>query len=209
MRQVVWAGALLALAGCYPGGAETVTDLDSVTTQHDRSASFSTIHTYALPDSIQEVVAPHGRPLGIDHTYDAQILAWVASNLEALGYTRVDPAVTPADVDVLVTASATRYVEYVSYPFYDYWPGWAGFSSYDASWGVYYPWAYGAAYATVLDAGTLRIEMLDARSPDPSNKQLRAIWSAAVDGVLAGSTDSLLQRIQHGIDQAFAQSSYL
>jgi len=209
MRQVVWAGALVALAACYPGGAETVTDLDTVTTQHDPAGSFSTIRTYALPDSIQEVTSPHGRPLTIDHSHDAQILAWVAANLDGLGWTRVDPAVTAPDVDVLVSASATRYVEYVSYPFYDAWPGWAGFSTYDGTWGVTYPWMSSASYPTVLDAGTLRVEMLDARTPDASTKTLTAIWTASIDGVLAGSTDSLLQRIEHGVDQAFAQSSYL
>jgi len=209
MRRVAWAGALVALAACYPGGAETVTDLDTVATQHDPSADFSSLRTYALPDTITEVSAGSGQPLTIDHSYDARILARVASNLDALGYQRVDPATTTPDVDVLVSATATRYVEYVSYPFYDYWPGWDGFSGYDGSWGIYYPWVYGAAYATTIDAGSLRIEMLDRRSANASTKQLTAIWNASVDGVLGGSTESLVQRIEHGIDQAFAQSPYL
>ncbi|HVP60949.1 MAG TPA: DUF4136 domain-containing protein [Myxococcaceae bacterium] len=204
MRQVAWAVVSL-LAACYPGGAETVGDLDSVTTQHDQSASFSTLRTYALPDSIQEVSSGRGAPLTIDHSYDARILARVESNLNALGLQRVDPATATPDVDVLVSATATRYVEYVSYSFYDLWPG--GFAGYDGSWGVYYP--YGAAYATVLDAGSLRIEMLDRRTADPSTKQLTAIWTASVDGVLGGSTESLVQRIEAGIDQAFVQSPYL
>ncbi|HUM10789.1 MAG TPA: DUF4136 domain-containing protein [Myxococcaceae bacterium] len=206
MRQVAWAAALL-LAACYPGGAETVADLDSVTTQHDGSASFSTLRTYALPDTIQEVSSARGEPLTIDHSYDARILARVAANLDALGLQRVDPATATPDADVLVTFTATRYVEYVSYPFYDVWPG--GFSGYDDTWGVYYPWVYGTAYATVLDAGSLRIEMLDRRTANPSTKQLTAIWTASVDGVLAGSTESIVQRIEKGIDQAFAQSPYL
>jgi hypothetical protein len=198
----------MLLAACYPGGAETVTDLDSVTTQHDRSANFSTLRTYALPDSIQEVAARGGQPLPMDHSYDASILARVASNLDALGLQRVDPTTATPDADVLVTFTATRYVDYVSYPFYDVWPGWAGFSGYDGSWGVYYPWA-GTAYATVLDAGSLRIDMLDTRTANPSTKQLTAIWNASVDGVLSGSVESITQRIEKGIDQAFAQSPYL
>ena len=211
MRQVAWAAVLL-LAACYPGGAETVEDLDSVTTQHDPSAGFSTLRTYALPDSIQEVSSQqvssrHGQPLPIDHSYDGRILARVAANLDALGLQRVDPSTVTPDVNVLVTFTATRYVEYVSYAFYDGWPGWGGFAGYDASWGVYYP--YGTTYATVLDAGSLRIEMLDRRTADPSTKQLTAIWTASVDGVLGGSKESLVQRIEKGIDQAFAQSPYL
>ena len=76
-----------------------------------------------------------------------------------------------------------------------------------ASWGVYYP--YAASYATVIDAGSLRIEMLDLRTPNPSSKQLTAIWTASFDGLLGSDPASLLQRIEKGIDQAFAQSPYL
>jgi len=206
MRKVAWAAALL-LAGCYPGGAETVEDLDSVTTQHDPSASFSTLRTYALPDTIQEVASKGGHPLPMDHSYDTQILARVAANLDAIGLRRVDPATETADVDVLVTFTATRYTEYTSYPFYDVWPGWDGFDGYDASWGIAYPGSSGSA--TVLDAGSLRMEMLDQRTANPSTRQLTAIWTASVDGVLAGDNASIVQRIEKGIDQAFAQSSYL
>lgn len=209
MRKVAWVAGLLLLAACYPGGAETVTDLDTVTTQHDASASFSTLGTYALPDSIQEVSSAHGQPLTIDHSYDARILARVQSNLDAIGLRRVDPTTETPDVDVLVSATATRYTEYVSYPFYEMWPGWSGFAGYDGSWGVYYPWVYGTTYVTVIDAGSLRIDMLDQRTANPSTKQLTAIWTASFDGVLGGSKESLVQRIEKGIDQAFAQSPYL
>jgi hypothetical protein len=207
MWRFVGTGALLTLSACYPGGAETVTDYDSVITQHDRSADFASIHTYALPDSIRDAsVGPGALP--IDHSHDAEILARVQANFDGLGWMRVDPASASPDVDVLVSAAANRYVSYISYSFYDYWPGWSGFQGYDGSWGVYYPWA-GAVDVVVFDAGSLLIDMLDARNPDPSTKQLRAIWSAAFQGLLAGSTDSLLQRIEQGIDQAFAQSPYL
>jgi len=206
MRKVAWVAALL-LAACYPGGAETVEDLDSVTTQHDATASFATLRTYALPDTIQEVASSGGQPLPMDHSYDTRILARVEANLNAIGLRRVDPAAETADVDVLVTFTATRYTEYTSYPFYDVWPEWDGFSGYDASWGIHYP--YASASATILDAGSLRIEMLDQRTANPSTKQLTAIWTASVDGVLAGDKESIVQRIEKGIDQAFAQSSYL
>jgi len=206
MRKVAWAAAVV-LAACYPGGAETVEDLDSVTTQHDATASFATIRTYALPDTIQEVASSGGQPLPMDHSYDTRILARVEANLNAIGLRQVDPASETPDVDVLVTFTATRYTEYTSYPFYDVWPDWDGFSGYDASWGIHYP--YASASATILDAGSLRIEMLDQRTADPSTKQLTAIWTASVDGVLAGDKESTVQRIEKGIDQAFAQSSYL
>jgi len=206
MRKVAWAAALL-FAACYPGGAETVEDLDSVTTQHDASASFSTLRTYALPSTIQEVASRSGQPLAMDHSYDTRILARVAANLDAIGLRQVDPATETPDVDVLVTFTATRYTDYSSYSFCDLWPGWSGFDGYDSSWGIDYP--YASASATVLDAGSLRIEMLDQRTANTSTKQLTAIWNASVDGVLAGDKESIVQRIEKGIDQSFAQSPYL
>jgi len=206
MRKVAWAAALL-FAACYPGGAETVEDLDSVTTQHDASASFSTLRTYALPSTIQEVASRSAQPLAMDHSYDTRILARVAANLDAIGLRQVDPATETPDVDVLVTFTATRYTDYSSYSFCDLWPGWSGFDGYDSSWGIDYP--YASASATVLDAGSLRIEMLDQRTANTSTKQLTAIWNASVDGVLAGDKESIVQRIEKGIDQSFAQSPYL
>lgn len=209
MRHAEWAAAVGLLAACYPGGAETVSDLDTVTTQHDPKATYSTIQTYALPSSVQELPTQSGHPLSIDHSNDATILATVAANLDALGWHRVDPATTTPDVNVLVSVTAARYLEYVSYPFYSWYPGWGGFAGYDPTWGVYYPWVYEGMYPTVIDAGSLRIEMLDVRTPDPATKQLTAIWTASLEGVLAGSTQSILDRVNRGINQAFAQSPYL
>ena len=51
--------------------------------------------------------------------------------------------------------------------------------------------------------------MLDRRTANPSTKQLTAIWNASIDGVLSGDNESIVERIEKGIDQAFAQSSYL
>jgi hypothetical protein len=50
--------------------------------------------------------------------------------------------------------------------------------------------------------------MLDARNPDTANKLLRSLWSVAVNGV-PSSNASNLQRVEQGIDDAFAQSPYL
>ncbi|HSP20422.1 MAG TPA: DUF4136 domain-containing protein [Myxococcaceae bacterium] len=207
MRQVALAAAMGLLAACYPGGAETLSDLDTVTTQHDPRAAYDSIHTYAMPSSIQETPAPAGEPLAIDHSNDTAILATVAANLNKLGWRQVDPATATPDVNVMVSVTASRYREYVSYPFHAWYPGWPGFTGYDDTWSVYYP--YGGGYATIIDAGSLRIEMLDTRAPNTTAKQLTAIWTASLDGVIGGSAQSLLARVNAGIDQAFAQSPYL
>lgn len=206
MRQLAVVGAM-CLVACYPGGAETLTDFDSVTTERDAAANFASLHTYALPDSIMELPPAHGTQLPLDHSYDAEILGRVASNLDKLGWTRVDPTTTTADVDVLVSVTLGQYVNFVSYDYYSGYPGWPGFDDYGPSWGVGYSWA-GGGYVQVIDAGSLRVDMLDARNPDTSTQQLNALWAATFRGLLA-STDSNLQRINQAIDQAFAQSPYL
>ena len=206
MRRLAVVGAMWSLAACYPGRGDDHR-LRLVTTKHDASANFADLPTYALPDSIMELPPSSGTQLPLDHSYDAQILAKVASNLDRLGWTRVDPSTTTPDVDVVVSITLGRYRNYVSYGFYNGYPGWAGFHDYDASWGIAYSWA-GPGYVQFIDAGSLRIDMLDARNPNAATQQLNALWAATFNGLLA-SPASNLQRIDQAIDQAFAQSPYL
>jgi len=205
MRRLAVVGAGLLLAACYPGGGETLTDFDSVTTQHDPAADFASLRTYAMPDSIMELPVTD-TPL-LDHSNDATIVARVAANLDARGWTRVDPATIAPDVDVVVYASLGPSLLYVSYPFFDGFPGWAGFAGYDNSWGVFYPWSR-PGRRVLIEQGSVRVDMLDARNPDTANKVLRSLWSVAVNGV-PSSNASNLQRVEQGIDDAFAQSPYL
>ena len=101
----------------------------------------------------------------LDHSNDATIVARVAANLDARGWTRVDPATIAPDVDVVVYASLGPSLLYVSYPFFDGFPGWAGFAGYDNSWGVFYPWSR-PGRRVLIEQGSVRIDMLDARNPD-------------------------------------------
>jgi len=202
MRRLA-AAATVFLAACYPGGAEVLTDLDSVTTQHDPAANFSALHTYAMPDVVAEL--PVSATPALDHSNDPAILAKVAANLDALGWSRVDPSTTTPDVAVIVYASLGPSVLWIPYPFFDAFPGFAGFAAYDSSWRTFYPWARDHE---LFDGGSVRVDMLDARNPDTANHVLRALWTGAVVG-LPSTQQSNLQRIDQGLDQAFAQSPYL
>ena len=202
MRRLA-AAAVMMLAACYPGGADTLTDFDSVTTQHDPAAKFSGLHTYAMPDSVGEL--PVSALPALDHSNDAAVVARVAANLDSRGWIRVDPSAVTPDVQVVVYASLGPSVLWIPYPFFDAFPGWPGFAGYDSSWRVFYPWARDRE---VFDGGSVRFDMLDARNPDTANHRLRALWSGAVVG-LPSTPGSNLQRINQGVDQAFAQSLYL
>ncbi len=47
--------AVLLVAACYPFSVSEVQQLDTVTTLHDPLASFSTIGTFVVPDSVVQI----------------------------------------------------------------------------------------------------------------------------------------------------------
>jgi hypothetical protein len=120
--------------------------------------------------------------------------------MDALGYTRVaDPAT--ADVHVLPAASIRDYTGYAYYGgYWGYWyggyPGWG--------WYPYYP-SGGVAYSYSI--GTLFILMVDPHKTLPDGKLAPPIWIAGINGLVDQGTNA--NRIEKGIDQAFAQSQYL
>jgi hypothetical protein len=50
--------------------------------------------------------------------------------------------------------------------------------------------------------------MLDRRAENPTSQSIPLLWAAGIDGVVT-TTASTTERALVGIDQAFAQSSYL
>src|SRR5690242_2017947 len=99
-------GALAA--GCYPGGLETVSQTDLVATFFQKGVDFTAKNTYNMPDSIVDVGVAAGASSTLDHKYDAQILAKIQSELQAMGYTRV----TTTKPDVVVIVSAIKVDNY-------------------------------------------------------------------------------------------------
>jgi hypothetical protein len=202
--------AWAALAtGCHPDDPTSVAELDVVATAHDDTVDFGTIGTYAMPDSVVEIVPPEsvGTTLPFNHAYDQLILDGVTEHLAALGYTRVttiDPANLP-DVLVTVRGIAVRNTDiYAFYPWWPYW-GWYWPCCYGPGWGVGYPIVSVEQY----DVGTIAIDMWDLRRSDPETETIPAVWVAALRGLLEGAAADAPFRIDQAIDRAFAQSPYL
>jgi len=193
---------LLFLAGCYPGEVDSVEELDLVTTLFDKNADFSAYKTYAITDTIIHICdlnqAEQDCPSELTRLFDQQIIAQVRTNLADLGFTETDSA--SADVFVLLAANATDVYGYSYY--YWYWDYWYG---YPPGWGWYYP---PTTVVYEFTTGTLMINMFDPDKADTGNKHIKAVWVAAINGLI-GEGGNAQNRISSTINQAFEQSTYL
>ncbi len=181
---------------CYPGGADDVEDLDVVLTNYDKSVDFSNFTTYSLADTV--VYFTEGVNVVIDHQYDQAILGLVESNFNALGYTKVDPAVETPSFAVVVSAFSNVTYEYFVDYWYDYW-GWYW------PYFPYYPWYPVPVTVYSYRTGSIVIEMINSQ-PTLNNRTV-ILWTGITDGVLDGG--NIPQRIENGINQCFIQSPYL
>ncbi|MGH7674550.1 MAG: DUF4136 domain-containing protein [Gemmatimonadales bacterium] len=190
------AGVVLAAGSCYPGRVTDDTRYDTVSTLFEQGADFGGIRTYSLPDSVIHLVPP-GEIDDVPRTYDALILAEVRASLNARGYTDVGDTDT-SDAVVLVGAASSDWIVYGGW--WNYWCWWDPFYCS----GGYYPPYWGAYTFTT---GSIMILMTDRRTPGPGAEPSRAIWLAAINGLLGGGSTAAL--ISANIDQAFAQSPYV
>ncbi|MEA3409001.1 MAG: DUF4136 domain-containing protein, partial [Candidatus Eisenbacteria bacterium] len=200
--------AALVLSSCgLDSGFNSIADFDVIVTIYDDEADFGAIQTYAMPDSVAYLGDDKGgsgrsRDEGI---YDQLILDELAANLEAIGYVREeDPENNGADVVVLAGVTSTDWEVWVSNPWYD-WGYWGYYSDYY----YYYPPCYGCGSSYTFTTGSLLVIMEDRNEADHDEETIPVIWAAGLNGLLEGSTSSINNRIIDGIEQAFAQSSYL
>jgi len=184
----------LILTSCYPDPVIYTEDLDMVYTDYDNGFSFTSMQTYAMPDSIVEVTKEISSPGDLEfmpEPYASQILKNISDNMAAYGWQRVeDPE--QADLVLLPVSWSNTTVVY----WYNYW---CWYSYYYCGWG-YYPPTTASSYTT----GTLALGLLykGDNQIDPTK-----VWAGAVNGVLSGSNN--VSRATKGIDQAFIQSPYL
>jgi len=188
----------LFLSSCYPDYGMSTSDYDIVLTRYNESTDFQSFNTFAMPDSVFHLI-PEDADDDISRKYDAQILAKVVSNMQSMGYTRVDTDnLTDQTIAVIVNATSSTYSGY------SYYPGWG--------WGYpgcgYYPgWAVPYQYTT----GSVIIEMYDGSKIEDENIEVAPlIWLSGINGLTSGSSGTATSsRINNSLDQAFKQSPYL
>jgi uncharacterized protein DUF4136 len=192
-----------ALVSCYPGDQLTTEEADVVVTLFDDQTDFSTLQSYAMPDTIIHLVADSSSD-DLRRDFDDEILAQVASEMAAKGFTRAsDP--NDADAFLLVSASTREQVGYTGYPWGGYW-GW--YVPYPPGWGWgWYPWYGGGGTIYTYRSGTIFMQLLDPAQADSTEGKIPTVWIGAINGLVQGNT--IEERIADGIRQAFLQSSYL
>jgi hypothetical protein len=199
---------LLAFFGCYPKGAEYISDLDLVYTHYTTDFDFSQKKTYAIPDSIpkitgQDISSPDEKPEYLSPTYATPIITQLKQSMSDYGWTLVDKTASP-DVILLVSSTVTTYVYY--YYDWDYWGWW--YPGWNAGWGWYYP-GYYPGYVSAYRAGSIFIQMTDNSSVTPETGNVPVVWDCILNGLVEGSTSSIISRIKTSINTAFTQSPYL
>jgi len=203
---------LLTLLSCYPGEISNIEELDTVGTIYDPNVKFWTFSSYAMPDS---VVAIDNRESSGDEpplspVFQALLLSTVASNMTALGYTRVFPDTNPqADPDVGVTVAimiSDQFVASIGYPWGGYWGWYGGWPGYGPGYGIGYP-PTGAVYS--YETGTVVVDMIDLENSTPSDSLVDAIWQGGINGLASSKQSVNEDRIIRGVNQAFEQSPYL
>lgn len=184
---------VLLFSGCYPDGAEYYEETDIVYTDYDAEFDFTNKGTYSMPDSIVKVtgnLAEGEDPEFVKEPYNSEILAKIAANMSALGYTKTDD---PEDADLVLFPAV--WMNTTVYYWYNYW-----------CW--YYPyycgWGWGYPSVTTQTTGTLVMTLIadEANYLDPAR-----VWTSMANGLMSGSYNTT--RVSKAIDQAFEQSPYL
>jgi len=202
---------LMAAPGCDPdSGFNAIKDYDNVVTLRDYGTDFGAFQTYAMPDSVVDLVFPPDPEVdNISSDFNPLILEEISDRLAMLGYTRIDPSMEDPDFYVLVSVTNQMWFEFPyrtwwwsNWGWFGDWPGWGEGSD------VEYPDHYfGVDF--VFPNGTLLIDMVDSRDPAADPTVIPCIWTAVLNGVLTNTTVNTDRRLDINITKAFDQSPYL
>lgn len=183
-----------------------------VTAVADQNFNFTTLHTFAMPDTVVQFTALTGTPIAVSRAFDQVALNQVRNNLIARGYTQVaTPSETRPDFIVLVGSTATtNYNAFVTYPWFNTWSfysGWAWYTpGFTSSWNLVYPW-YSTVGVTAYDRGTLVVTIIPTLSVNPLAQTIDASWAGIASALLNGTITSTT--VASAVDQMFQLSPYL
>lgn len=209
--QVLGAAALTALVlvlSCSPdSGFNTVKDYDVVATHYDPEVDFTTLSTYAMPDTIIHFRDPDDTSSSdLSREHDELVLGLVRANLEAMGYVReTNPGTSPPDVYVVVWVTLAEWLASSSEDWWEMWE-WYLPDGWGPGWGTYYPYPVEYFYR----AGSIFIDMVQrAEVEEPEEPYIQVYWTGSVNGIMVDTSEGAQQRLTTNINQAFIQSPYL
>jgi hypothetical protein len=201
LRRLASATALVAgllLAGCYPGGPESASDVGTVVTVRSPGADFQGLTTYAMRDTVYEIKLEGQESEPLDRSLQLVILAELRAQMEAAGFVDVSNVAeaNPDTVDVWLGAGAVQSDVWYYYSYgWGYWGGWC----------CYYPPYVGVGSFTQGSVVWQMVDVRDASEQDPPD----AIWLSGLNGIVQSSNAANEGAVRNGIRQAFAQSPYI
>ncbi len=179
----------------------------------DSTFDFTTLATYAMPDTVAHLTPLTGTALPVTTQFDAEILSRVRLNLANRGYVQVaNPTVQQPNFVVLVgTTATTNYNAFVGYSWfgaYGYSTAWGWFGpGFNNAWIINYPW-YSFVGVTAYNQGSILVTIIPTSSINTANQTFKAAWAGVATSVLVNPalTSATIDGV---IDQMFTLSPYL
>lgn len=177
----------------------------------DSSFDFTTLHTFAMPDTIVHLFPVTATQLDVTRQFDQTAINQVRQDLRSRGYTEITNGAVRPDFVVLVgTVATTNYNAFVGYPWFSYWGfyrGWAWFSpGFSTTWGIVYPW-FNVVGTTAFDRGTLIVDLIPTSSVNTTTRTIRSAWVGVATALLNGNITP--STVSAAVDRMFQLSPYL
>ena len=212
---VVGVAGLLTTAACGDDGdlnlVPVVIPGNIVTTFKDSAFNFTTLRTFAMPDTVVHFAPVVGAPVPISRDFDRTILDRTRQNFIARGYTQVTPSasVVPDFVVLVGATESDNFNAFNTYNWFTIWgfsPIWIFNPNFNNSWIYVYPW-FPVTGNVGYPRGTLVISLTPTVSINPLAQSIQAAWAGVATGLAAGTQTNA--SITAAIDEMFRQSPYL
>jgi len=215
LAAIAVVGVFGAMAACSDDN-DIIIPSGSVVTFADSSFDFTTLHTFALADTVAHLVNIGVNPVATTTAFDQTILSQVRADLLARGYTEIaEPSATRPDFVVLTGVSASdNYNAFITANWFTYWgvsPVWTWLpGGVDPSWTIIYPW-FNPGSVVTFQRSTLIVTIVPTTvqvNPLIAQKQIRAVWAGVATSLL-GQQNITQTNVQNAINIMFQQSPYL
>jgi len=215
LAAIAVVGVFGAMAACSDDN-DIIIPAGSVVTFADSSFDFTTLHTFALADTVAHLTNIGVNPVATTTAFDQTILSQVRADLLARGYTEIaEPSATRPDFVVLTGVSASdNYNAFITSNWFTYWgvsPVWTWLpGGVDPSWTIIYPW-FNPGSVVTFQRSTLIVTIVPTTvqvNPLIAQKQIRAVWAGVATSLL-GQQNITQTNVQNAINIMFQQSPYL
>ena len=183
----------------------------------DSSFDFTTLHTFAMADTVAHLANVGVNPVATTTAFDQTILAQVRADLLARGYIEItEPSTTRPDFVVLTGVSASdNYNAFITSNWFTFWGlspvwGWVP-GGVDPSWTIIYPW-FNPGTVVTFQRSTLIVTIVpttlhgeSAASPRRRSGRCGPVWPPRC----SARQNITKTNVQNAINIMFQQSPYL